>query len=77
MSQPEPQSLVERMEHHRVVIYLAAMAAGALLGWKAMYVSCGFWHRSWGAISVRHLDVRLRGTGSCETAYALSPHIRN
>lgn len=40
-------------------------------------VTTGFWHRSWGAVAVRHLDVRLRGAGSCETAYALSPHIRN
>ncbi|MCX5342935.1 hypothetical protein [Streptomyces atratus] len=38
----------------------------------AMSTSFGFWHRSWGAVAERYLDVRLRGDCSRETAYALS-----
>lgn len=38
----------------------------------ALFTGCGFWHRSWGAVAEGYLDVRLRGTGSCETAYALT-----
>lgn len=44
MSQREPQGLVERMEHHQVVIYLAAMAAGGLLGWVAPGLGPGLEH---------------------------------
>lgn len=43
---------------------------------RVMFTSFGFWHRSWGAVAERHLHVRLRGTGSYETAYALSPDSR-
>ncbi|MGV9245390.1 hypothetical protein [Streptomyces sp. NPDC003710] len=35
MSQQGPQGLAERMEHHQVAIYLAAMGVGGLLGWLA------------------------------------------
>jgi hypothetical protein len=38
----------------------------------AVSLRWGFWHRSWGAVAERYLDVRLRGAGSCETAYALA-----
>lgn len=41
MSQRGPQGLVERMEHHQVAIYLAAMAAGVLLGWAAPAAGSG------------------------------------
>lgn len=44
MSQQGPQGLVERMEHHQVVIYLAAMAAGGLLGWTAPGLGPGLEH---------------------------------
>ncbi|KUO16215.1 arsenic resistance protein [Streptomyces dysideae] len=44
MSQQGPQGLVERMEHHQVAIYLAAMAAGALLGWAAPAAGPGLEH---------------------------------
>ncbi len=44
MSQQGPQGLVERMEHHQVAIYLAAMAAGALLGWAAPGLGPGLEH---------------------------------
>ncbi|MFG2302441.1 hypothetical protein [Actinacidiphila glaucinigra] len=33
MSQQVASGLVEQMDRHQVVIYLAAMAAGGLLGW--------------------------------------------
>jgi len=44
VAQQGPQGLVERMEHHQVVIYLAAMAAGALLGWAAPGLGPGLEH---------------------------------
>ncbi|AIV33343.1 arsenic resistance protein [Streptomyces sp. SS52] len=44
MSQQGPQGLVERMEHHQVAIYLAAMAAGGLLGWLAPAAGPGLEH---------------------------------
>lgn len=44
MSQQGPQGLVERMEHHQVAIYLAAMAAGGLLGWAAPGLGPGLEH---------------------------------
>lgn len=44
MSQKGPQGLVERMEHHQVAIYLAAMAVGGLLGWLAPVVGPGLEH---------------------------------
>lgn len=39
-----PQGLVERMEHHQVPVYLAAMAAGGLLGWTAPGLGPGLEH---------------------------------
>ncbi|MER5996751.1 hypothetical protein [Streptomyces viridosporus] len=42
----------------------------------ALSSSSGFWHRSWGAVAERYLHVRLRGTGSYETAYALASDSR-
>jgi ACR3 family arsenite transporter len=39
-----PQGLVERMEYHQVAIYLAAMAAGGLLGWLAPAAGPGLEH---------------------------------
>ncbi|WP_405632406.1 hypothetical protein [Streptomyces sp. NBC_01174] len=44
--------------------------------WLALYARTGFWHRSWGAVAERDIVVRLRVTGSYETAYALSPDSR-
>ncbi len=44
MSQQGPQGLVERMEHHQVAIYLAAMAVGGLLGWAAPGLGPGLEH---------------------------------
>ncbi|EMF52985.1 arsenic resistance protein [Streptomyces sp. SID5476] len=44
MSQKGPQGLVERMEHHQVAIYLAAMAVGGLLGRLAPVVGPGLEH---------------------------------
>lgn len=44
MSQQGPQGLVERMEHHQVAIYLAAMAAGGLLGWLVPAAGPGLEH---------------------------------
>lgn len=44
MSQQGPQGLVERMEHHQVAAYLAAMAVGALLGWVAPGLGPGLEH---------------------------------
>lgn len=40
----EPQGVVERMEHHQIVIYLAAMAAGGLLGWALPAAGPGLEH---------------------------------
>jgi hypothetical protein len=42
--QQGPQGLVERMEHHQVAVYLAAMAAGALLGWAVPSAGPGLEH---------------------------------
>ncbi len=44
MSQRGPRGAVERMEHHQVAVYLAAMAAGALLGWAAPGLGPGLAH---------------------------------
>lgn len=44
VSQQGPQGLVERIEHHQVAIYLAATAAGALLGWTAPAAGPGLEH---------------------------------
>lgn len=44
MSQQEPRGLVERMEHHQVAVYLAAMACGGLLGWLAPSAGPGLEH---------------------------------
>ncbi|GAA1305313.1 hypothetical protein Psi02_79200 [Planotetraspora silvatica] len=44
MSQQGPQGLVERMEHRQVAIYLAAIAASALLGWAAPAMGPGLGH---------------------------------
>lgn len=44
VTQQGPQGLVERMEHHQVAIYLAAMAAGGLLGWAAPATGPGLEH---------------------------------
>lgn len=44
MSERGPQGLVERMEHHQVAIYLAALAAGALLGRLAPAAGPGLAH---------------------------------
>lgn len=44
MSQQGPQGLVERMERHQVAIYLAATAAGGLLGWAAPGLGPGLEH---------------------------------
>jgi ACR3 family arsenite transporter len=44
VSQQGPQGLVERMERHQVAIYLAAMAAGGLLGWLAPAAGPGLEH---------------------------------
>lgn len=43
--------------------------SGALVGRFAVEVR--FWHRSWGDVAESYADVRLRGNGSGETAYAL------
>lgn len=44
MSQQGPQGLVERMEHHQVMVYLAALAGGGLLGWAAPGLGPGLEH---------------------------------
>ncbi|GHG22394.1 arsenic resistance protein [Streptomyces filamentosus] len=44
MSQQGPQGLVERMEHHQVTVYLAALAGGGLLGWAAPGLGPGLEH---------------------------------
>ncbi len=44
VSQRGPQGPVERMEHHQVAVYLAAMGAGALLGWAAPGLGPGLAH---------------------------------
>lgn len=40
----QPQGLVERMERHQVVVYLAAMVAGGLLGWAWSAAGPGLAH---------------------------------
>ncbi|MGA6170781.1 arsenic resistance protein [Streptomyces sp. NPDC012600] len=44
MGDGAPRGVVERMEHHQVVIYLAAMALGALLGLAAPSFGPGLEH---------------------------------
>ncbi|QSE87892.1 arsenic resistance protein (plasmid) [Rhodococcus pseudokoreensis] len=40
----QPQGVVERMEHHQVAIYLAAMVVGAGLGWAVPAAGPGLEH---------------------------------
>lgn len=44
MAERGPRGPVERMEHHQVAIYLAALAAGALTGWAAPAAGPGLEH---------------------------------
>lgn len=44
MSEQGSHGLVERMDHHQVMIYLGAMAAGALIGWAAPSAGPGLEH---------------------------------
>ena len=68
-----PRSLVERMEHHQVAVYLAALAAGGLLGRTAPGLGPGERAGSLGSSWLKQLGQEPAASGARHTGLRSTP----